>query len=98
MSSTLQHHSLVEVEYEHALTNMLCYLKSCNCTNDLPIFVLLTDFLKNNRIYSSGILRTVPGKFLGIETVKILVILNPTGGYMLTSSSFDAFIRLKCIP
>ena len=31
-----------------------------------------------------------------IESVKILVILNPTG-YMLTYSSFDAFIHLRSI-
>ena len=31
-----------------------------------------------------------------IESVKILVILNPTG-YMLTSSNFDAFIHSRYI-
>ena len=39
-----------------------------------------------------------PGKFLGIiEAVKIRVILNPTGCYMLTSSGIDAFIQSRYI-
>ena len=40
----------------------------------------------------------VPGNlvFGHIESVKILVILNPTG-YMLTSSGFDAFIHLRYV-
>ena len=42
---------------------------------------------------------SVPGKLFGhLESVKILMmILNPTGGYMFTSSGFDASIPLRYI-
>ena len=41
---------------------------------------------------------SVPGEFLGVyieSSVKIQAILNPTGGYMLTSSGLHTFIHLR---
>ena len=55
---------------------------------------VLEEFMLMSALWKEPIhSRSVPGKFLGIyiESVKILVILDPTG-YMLTSSGFDLFI------
>ena len=54
------------------------------------------DIHTSARNYDESVWRSAREVFGHIESVKIHVILNPTG-YMLTSPGFDAFIHLSYI-